>query len=97
MAKYTVFLKNNATKKVFSFESEDTGGSIYYTFALADMYDTIAAAIGTGEGEYFICPEGTASLEGAEVLDRGVLQIGEIARTDTDTYNTTKTYTQYGG
>ena len=95
MANYTVFLRNCATKKTYSFKAEDMGGKMYYSFSLPD-YAEIVDAIGEGEGEYFVCPEGAEGLEGAEVLDRGVAQVGKIER-QIDSYNTEKTYRQYEG
>ena len=98
MASYTIILQNNATKYWLSVTLQDESRSeLYYSFSFEGLYDVIEEAIGTGEGEYFICKEGVQSLEGAEILDRGVLQIGEIKRGNTDTYKTTKTYKQYGG
>lgn len=98
MAKYTIILKNKATKKYVAVEATDISDSkMYYSFAFRNEYEAVVAAIGTGEGEYYICPEGTTDIDAAEILDRGVLQIGDIARTDTETYNTNKTYEQYEG
>lgn len=98
MANYTIILINKATKKYILLQMADRSESTrFYTFRVAGLYEPIVEAIGTGEGEYYVCPAGTTSPDGATILDRGVLQIGKIARTDTDTYNTTKTYEQYGG
>ena len=95
---YTLILLNAASKKTLCLTLTDRSASRrYYLFDFTGSYDAIAEAIGTGEGEYFVCPAGTDTLEGATVLDRGTLQIGEIERTDTATYNIKKEYTQYGG
>lgn len=98
MANYTIILINKATKKYILFQLADRSESTrFYTFRVAGLYEPIVQAIGTGEGEYYVCPAGTTSPDGATILDRGVLQIGKIERTDTLTYNNKKTYTQYGG
>lgn len=101
---YRIIWRNTATKQVLVQTAIDASTTkTYYRFpVLADMP--------RGEYEYFVATaEGTLVLnendirkstidgEPIEVYDCGVAQVGEIARTDTTTYNTVKTYTQYGG
>lgn len=97
--KYILILLNRATGKYILLPLWDREGKkCYYTFDFGGVYEVIADLLGgSGEGEYFVCTPKTTSLEDAEVLDCGVLQVGEIVREEAEAYGAEKTYTQYGG
>ena len=96
MARYTIILQNNATKKYVLITMNDTSATPrFYRFNLRSYYSAIVEAIGTGEGEYYVCPAGTSGLSGATILDRGVMQIGAITPEENTTYISNRTYEQY--
>lgn len=97
---YRTIYRNTLSKKVYVFESENTGTLLFYRFPYpmgmeAGFYEYwVAEAGGTLELSPNDIRKSTVDGRPIEIYDCGVARVGKMGR-NTQQYNLNKTYEQY--